>query len=90
MTGFVIENRSVGTHVGDWPEDRRVLAGAVAGGGDEADLSARVTVDQLGHARPSMTQDVYTGRKVVDARVAEALEDALGKTPPDEGSGKKA
>ena len=51
---------------------------------DEAGLSARVIADQLGHARPSMTQDVYMGRKVVDDRVAEALEDALGKTPPDE------
>ena len=45
---------------------------------DEAGLSARVIADQLGHVRPSMTQDVYMGRKVVDARVAEALEDALG------------
>lgn len=26
-----------------------------------------------------MTQDVYMARKAVDARVAEALEDALGK-----------
>jgi integrase len=42
---------------------------------DEAGLSARVIADQLGHARPSMTQDVYMGRKVVDARVAEALEE---------------
>lgn len=48
---------------------------------DEAGLSARVIADQLGHARPSMTQDVYMGRNAVDARVAAALEDALGKTP---------
>ena len=48
---------------------------------DEAGLSARVIADQLGHARPSMTQDVYMGRKAVDARVAAALEDALGQTP---------
>jgi len=46
---------------------------------DEAGLSSRVIADQLGHARPSMTQDVYMGRKAVDARVAEALEDALGE-----------
>lgn len=26
---------------------------------DEAALSARLVADQLGHARPSMTQDVY-------------------------------
>ena len=30
------------------------------------------------------------GRKVVDARVAEALEDALGKTTPSEGSVQKS
>ena len=36
-----------------------------------------------------MTQDVYMARKGVDARVAEALEDALGKTPADEDSAKK-
>ena len=29
------------------------------------------------------------GRKVVDARVAEALEDALGKDQPSQGSAKK-
>jgi len=56
---------------------------------DEAGLSARVIADQLGHARPSMTQDVYMGRKVVDARVAEALEDA-GEDPAQRGSGQKA
>ena len=56
---------------------------------DEAGLSARVIADQLGHARPSMTQDVYMGRKAVDARVAEALEEALGKTPPTEAPVKK-
>jgi integrase len=31
---------------------------------DEASLSARVVADQLGHSRPSMTQDVYLGRRV--------------------------
>ena len=30
--------------------------------------------DQLGHARPSMTQDVYMGRKAVDPRAVAALE----------------
>ena len=57
---------------------------------DEAGLSARVIADQLGHARSPMRQDVYMGRKVVDARVAEALEDALGKTTPSEGSVQKS
>ena len=56
---------------------------------DEAGLSARVIADQLG-ARPSMRQDVYMGRKVVDARVAEALEDALGKTTLGDGPAKKS
>jgi integrase len=43
---------------------------------DEAGLSARAAADQLGHAQPSMTQDVYFGRK---ARVtgAAALLEAL-------------
>ena len=45
---------------------------------DQAGLSARVIADQLGHARPSMTQDFYMGRKVVDARAVAALEEALG------------
>ena len=44
---------------------------------DDAGLSARLIADQLGHARPSMTQDVYMGRKAVDARAADALETAL-------------
>jgi integrase len=56
---------------------------------DEAGLSARVIADQLGHARPPMRQDVHMRRKVVDARVAEALEEALGKTTRGEGSEKR-
>lgn len=44
---------------------------------DEAGLSARLIADQLGHSRPSMTQDVYMGRKAVDPRVAQALEQAV-------------
>jgi integrase len=51
---------------------------------DEAGLSSRSVADQLGHARPSMTQDVYLGRKIADPRVAAALEAALG---PDENHG---
>ncbi len=45
---------------------------------DEAALSARLVADQLGHSRPSMTQDVYMGRRVVDSQAADALEAALG------------
>jgi len=44
---------------------------------DQAALSARLVADQLGHARPSMTQDVYLGRRAVDSQAAEALEAAL-------------
>ncbi len=44
---------------------------------DEAGLTARVIADQLGHARPSMTQDVYMGRKVVNPANADALQRAL-------------
>ncbi len=40
---------------------------------DAAGLSARQIADQLGHEKPSMTQDVYMGRKVVSARAAEVL-----------------
>ena len=41
---------------------------------DEAGLSARVGADQLGHARPSMTQDVYWKRGVVHTEVAAAID----------------
>ncbi|MGL5929402.1 MAG: tyrosine-type recombinase/integrase [Dermatophilaceae bacterium] len=45
---------------------------------DDAGLSARLIADRLGHARPSMTQDVYLGRRAVDPRAARALDDAFG------------
>lgn len=35
---------------------------------DEAGLSARQIADHLGHAAPSMTQDVYMGRRVMPQR----------------------
>jgi integrase len=41
---------------------------------DDAGLSARLIADQLGHARPSMTQDVYMGRNVVNAAAAVLLD----------------
>ncbi|TDB85058.1 hypothetical protein E1264_22455 [Actinomadura sp. KC216] len=41
---------------------------------DEAGLSAHAIVDHLGHAKPSMTQDVYMGRGVASARAAEILD----------------
>ncbi|WP_433464366.1 tyrosine-type recombinase/integrase [Spirillospora sp. CA-128828] len=40
---------------------------------DDAGLSARAIADHLGHAKPSMTQDVYMGRNVASARAAEVL-----------------
>jgi integrase len=51
---------------------------------DESGLSARQVADQLGHARPSMTQDTYMGRKTVDRRAADALEGALGEPKEDQ------
>ena len=45
---------------------------------DDAGLSSRSVADQLGHVRPSMTQDVYLSRKLTDRRAADALEGARG------------
>ena len=43
---------------------------------------ARFIADQLGHTRPSMTQDAcvgrYMGRKLVDRRAVEALKEVFG------------
>ena len=41
---------------------------------DEAGLSARAAADQLGHAHPSLTQDVYFGRGVASTGAATVLE----------------
>ena len=49
---------------------RKTVATILDGDG----LSARIVADQLGHARISMTQDVYMGRKAVDRVAASALE----------------
>jgi integrase len=40
---------------------------------DEAGHSAREIADQLGHEKPSMTQDVYMGRRVVSVAAARTL-----------------
>jgi integrase len=48
---------------------------------DDAGQSARQIADQLGHARPSMTQDVYMGRKAKNPAAASALEQALNAGP---------
>jgi len=39
--------------------------------------AARLVADQLGHSRPSMTQDVYLSRRAVDSQAADALEAGL-------------
>lgn len=44
---------------------------------DSGDFTAREIADQLGHARPSMTQDVYMGRKIRNPRAVTAIEVVL-------------
>ena len=44
---------------------------------DDAGQSARQIADQLGHARPSMTQDVYMGRRAKNPAAAAALNSAF-------------
>lgn len=44
---------------------------------DDAGLSARAIADHLGHANPSMTQDVYMGRNVAAAAAAAAAAEIL-------------
>jgi integrase len=41
---------------------------------DDAAVSTRKISDQLGHARVSMTQDNYLGRKLTDRETADVLE----------------
>jgi len=41
---------------------------------DDAGMSARQIADVLGHAKPSMTQDVYMGRNVVSSEAARILD----------------
>ncbi len=45
---------------------------------DEGALSARQIADQLGHAKVSMTQDNYFGRRLANRRTAETLGRTLG------------
>ncbi|GAB3434337.1 hypothetical protein GCM10027436_11370 [Actinophytocola sediminis] len=46
---------------------------------DAAGLTARQIADILGHAHPSMTQDVYMGRGAPSRDGADALHAALGR-----------
>jgi integrase len=41
---------------------------------DEAGLSARQIADHLGHAQPSVTQDIYMGRQLTSTRAADVLQ----------------
>jgi hypothetical protein len=50
---------------------------------DEAALSAWLIADQLGHARPSRTQDVYLARRDVGDAAAQALDAALRPDAPE-------
>jgi integrase len=45
---------------------------------DDSGLSARIGADQLGHAKPSMTMDVYMNRGQVHTEVADVLDRAVG------------
>jgi integrase len=42
---------------------------------DDAGLSARAAADQLGHAKPSLTADIYMGRRKRATGAADVLED---------------
>lgn len=54
---------------------------------DDAGQSARQIADQLGHARPSLTQDVYMGRRAKNPAAAAALEAALNTHPESKNMG---
>lgn len=49
---------------------------------DDADVPTRKISDQLGHAKVSMTQDRYLGRKLTDRQTADALEKLMGSNHP--------
>jgi len=52
---------------------------------DEAGLSARAIADQLGHSKPSITQDTYLGRGIASPAAAAALEQALSESRTNSG-----
>jgi integrase len=51
---------------------------------DGAGLTARQIADQLGHSRPSITQDFYMGRRTVTSAAADALDRAYQRAGPGE------
>ena len=54
---------------------------------DEAGFSARQVADHLGHAQPSMTQDVYMGRRMVNSGAADVLSRSFPTVPSVKPSG---
>ena len=54
---------------------------------DDADVSTHKISDQLGHAKVSMTQDRYLGRKLTDRQTADVLEKLMesGDLPGEKG-----
>jgi integrase len=57
---------------------------------DRAGLSARQIADQLGHAKVSMTQDRYLGRRAVNSGAADALDRAHRVAKKEGGDGVSA
>lgn len=49
---------------------------------DDANVSTRKISDQLGHAKVSMTQDRYLGRRLTDRQTAEVLEEMFPELEP--------
>jgi integrase len=76
-SNFGREWRSVREELGVPEVTTRSFRRSVATLIDEAGLSPRIGADHLGHAKPSMTQDVYMARGKVHTEVAEALDDAI-------------
>lgn len=52
---------------------------------DDGRVSVRQISDQLGHAKVSMTQDRYLGRRLTDRRTADVLEGMLDDVRPESG-----
>jgi integrase len=50
---------------------------------EDAQVSARRISDQLGHAKVSMTQDHYLGRRLIDRLTADVLEGMFDQGPDD-------
>ena len=57
---------------------------------DDADVSTRKISDQLGHAKVSMTQDRYLGRKLTDRQTADVLEKLMDSDNPPGEKGPKS